>query len=153
MEAAEQRIAELTLEKNRREAAFKAEEAKLEEGDKTAAINKHRAELDAIDAAIRSEQARQMNLVESKTEGVQSELTQKQAKREFAMADRREAAEKKIISLREEVDVQMKQRETGWQQRSMAWIVKAQGKIDAKKNADAEQQALEDKKKNRRKRL
>jgi hypothetical protein len=153
VEAAESRMQELKLERMRREAGFKAEEDKLNGDAKTAAIDRHRAELGSLDAAIRSEQQRQLNIVESKAGVVEDELTQKQAKREFAIADRKEAAAKKIAALREDVDIQMKHREVGWQQRSMGWIVKGQGKISAKKAADAETAGQANKKKARRKQL
>merc|ERR1712178_345512 len=102
LEAAEERIQELTRDKTRKEALFSKEE-------KLAAP--HKKELKKFEQAIQAEREKQATALEKAMEVGKTDLGQKQIKRDQALRDREEVAERKIKDLHDDVEQKMMARE------------------------------------------
>merc|ERR1711871_1523139 len=151
LEAAEERIQELTRDKMRKEALFSKEEKLAAPEDRGKLAAQHKKELKKFEQAIQAEREKQASALEKAMEVGKADLGQKQVKRDQALRDREEIAERKIKDLHDDVEQKMMAREKNWQNRVAGWLNKADRKVKMKADEDKAKAANEAERKRRRK--
>merc|ERR1711916_395537 len=147
----EKRIQELTRDKTRKEALFSKEEKLAAPEDRGKLAAQHKKELKKFEQAIQAEREKQASALEKAMEVGKADLGQKQVKRDQALRDREEIAERKIKDLHDDVEQKMMAREKNWQNRVAGWLNKADRKVKMKADEDKAKAANEAERKRRRK--
>mmetsp|Transcript_12959 Transcript_12959/g.27791 ORF Transcript_12959/g.27791 Transcript_12959/m.27791 type:complete len:2710 (-) Transcript_12959:932-9061(-) len=151
IEQAEVRIQELSRDLQDKIELFNSTNRDhLSSADKTAAIKLHKDEVEEMELSIQNEREKQMQKLEARLQSRRQALRDEIADKRRNLQSKRRAADNEIIELQTALTMNIKPKETKWQQKAVIFTEKAKRKIAAKELEDAERQKQQPKQKRRR---